>query len=384
MKDPQSQSSVLGLACELISRPSLTPCDAGCQKLIAFRLISLGFEVKWFYCGEVSNVLLTRGQGSPSLWFLGHTDVVPVGDEAAWSHPPFGAEVSDGNLYGRGSADMKGAVAAMVVALETYAQQHPEPAGGQLGLLLTSDEEGVAVDGIVRVASEIREFGPVPDSCLVGEPSSLHQLGDSVRIGRRGSIHARLQVEGVQGHTAFPQYLDNPVHRLAPFLADLVAEVWDEGDADFPPTSLQIAAINAGSGANNVTPASVTVQFNIRNCPASPSNQIRARIDAMLHRFGIKNYELGWQASGEPFFSAPGKLRTAVVAACRNVLGIDPDLNTGGGTSDGRFMAPLGTEVLELGLVNSSIHKVDEHAPVTDIERLSATYYDIIRRVLHA
>ena len=384
MKSSRAQSSVLELARDLISRPSLTPFDAGCQQLIASRLIPLGFEVKWFYCGEVTNVLLTRGQGSPSLWFLGHTDVVPVGDEALWSHPPFGAEIADGNLYGRGAADMKGAVAAMVVALESYVQQHPGPGGGQLGLLLTSDEEGLAVDGIVRVASEIREFGPVPDCCLVGEPSSMDQLGDSVRIGRRGSIHARLQVEGVQGHTAFPQYLDNPVHRLAPFLAALVAEVWDEGNADFPPTSLQIAAINAGSGATNVTPASVTVQFNIRNCPASPSNQIRARIDAMLHRFGIRNYELGWQASGEPFFSTPGKLRTAVAAACRNVLGVDPHLNTGGGTSDGRFMAPLGTEVIELGLVNSTIHKVDERAPVADIERLSATYYDVIRRILQA
>ena len=277
---------------------------------------------------------------------------------------------------------MKGAVAAMVLALETHAAQDPEPVDGQLGLLLTSDEEGEAVDGVVRVAAELKKFGPVPDFCLVGEPSSLRRLGDSVRIGRRGSIHARLRVDGVQGHTAFPQNLDNPVHRLAPFLAALVAEVWDEGNADFPPTSLQISAINAGSGANNVTPATVTVQCNIRHCPVSPSKNIRARIEAMLNRFGIKNYELGWQVSGEPFYSTPGKLRAVVESTCRDVLGIVPDLNTGGGTSDGRFIAPLGTEVLELGLVNSTIHKVDEHAPVADLDQLSAAYLDVIRRIL--
>ena len=219
---------------------------------------------------------------------------------------------------------------------------------------------------------------------MVGEPSSSKHLGDSVRVGRRGSIHGRLHAKGVQGHTAFPQYLDNPVHRVAPFLAELVAEVWDQGNAEFPPTSLQVAAIHAGSGANNVTPADVTIQFNVRNCPASSSSQIRSRIEAMLHRSGIEHYELGWQVSGEPFFSAPGKLRAAVVAACRNILGTDTDLNTGGGTSDGRFIAPLGTEVLELGLVNATIHKVDEHVPVDDLDRLSATYYDIIHRVLRA
>jgi len=380
----QQHSDVLTLAQDLIRKPSITPADEGCQKLIASRLIPLGFEARWFYCGDVSNLLLTLGEGKPSLWFLGHTDVVTAGDERSWSHPPFAANVADGYLFGRGSSDMKGAVAAMVVAIETYARQHPDQRNGQLGLLLTSDEEGVAVDGIARVAAFLREAGPVPDCCLVGEPSSVEQLGDSVRVGRRGSIHGRLTVRGVQGHTAFPQYLDNPVHRVAPFLAQLVGKVWDEGSADFPPTSLQVAAIHAGSGANNVTPAEVTIQFNVRNCPASPSSQIRSAIDAMLLDSGVRDYELGWQVSGEPFFSVPGKLRAAVVAACRNILGTNPVLNTGGGTSDGRFIAPLGTEVLELGLINSTIHKVDERVAVDDLDRLSATYYDIIHRVLRA
>jgi len=379
MKDMQSK--VLDLCRALVARPSLTPDDAGCQQSIAARLLPLGFEAKWYYCGAVTNVLLTRGQGSPSLWFLGHTDVVPSGPENLWTHPPFDPARRDGFLYGRGVADMKGAVAAAVVALEAFVQHGMGGANGQLGLLLTSDEEGDAIDGIARVAADLQEYGPIPDFCLVGEPSSGVTLGDCVRIGRRGSIHVSLRVRGVQGHTAFPQNLDNPVHRLAPFLAEFVETKWDEGNRDFPPTSAQVASLHAGTGAGNVTPADALLKLNVRHCPETTSAEVRASVEKMLKRHGIEDFELGWQVSGEPFFSPPGKLREATIAACNEVLGTDPDLNTGGGTSDGRFIAPLGTEVLELGLLNSSIHKIDECTPVADLGRLCATYQDIIRRI---
>ena len=374
-------SRVLDLTCELTARPSVTPDDAGCQRLICERLLPLGFAVEWFLCGEVSNVLITRGLGSPSLWFLGHTDVVPTGPEDLWTFLPFHPGEKDGELYGRGVADMKGAVAAMVVALETFATQHPDHAG-QIGLLLTSDEEGDAVDGIVRVVDELKHRGQRPDHCLVGEPSSLNQLGDTIRVGRRGSIHARLQVNGIQGHTAFPQNLDNPVHRMASFLDELVQLQWDQGDAEFPASHCQIASIQGGTGARNVTPASVELLVNFRNGPESPAESIQQRFEALLSKHEITDYDLQWMVTGNPFRSHPGKLREAVVGAVEDLLNVSPILNTGGGTSDGRYIAPLGTEVLELGLINSSIHQIDERTPVADLDRLFATYYDIIRRVL--
>jgi succinyl-diaminopimelate desuccinylase len=373
-------SAVLDLTTELVARRSITNEAAGCQKLIAERLLPLGFEAEWFLCGEVSNVLLTRGMGERSLWFLGHTDVVPSGPEELWTFLPFHPGQKDGELYGRGVADMKGAVAAMVVALERFAQRHDGRAG-QIGLLLTSDEEGEAVDGIVRVAECLQHRQRAPDYCLVGEPSSVEQLGDTVRIGRRGSIHARLQVNGVQGHTAFPENLDNPVHRLAPLLDELVQMKWDQGDADFPPSHCQIASIRAGTGARNVTPASVELLVNFRNGPDSPPPLVRARLENLLDKHGIDDFELDWQIMGEPFRSEPGRLREAVSAAVEQVLGLSPQLNTGGGTSDGRFLAPLGCEVLELGLVNSTIHQVDERAQVADLDRLAETYLDILNRI---
>ncbi len=375
-------SNVVELTRELVSRASVTPDDAGCQEVIATHLAACGFEAEWFHCDDVTNVLLTRGRGSPSLWFLGHTDVVPPGAESQWTNPPFEPKERDGRLYGRGVADMKGAVAAMVIALERFSAGRPHDAPGQAGLLLTSDEEGVAVNGIVRVAAVLRERGGAPDHCLVGEPSSIRQLGDSARIGRRGSIHARLTVNGVQGHSAFPDLLDNPVHRLAPFLAELVATRWDEGNADFPATSCQVVWIGAGQGARNVTPADAAVMFNFRHCPESESASLRARVESMLRKHGVERYELRWEVMGEPFHSTPGALREAVVAACRDRLGIEPQLNTGGGTSDGRFIAPLGSEVVELGLLNSTIHQVDENTPVADLDRLADTYQDILARVI--
>jgi succinyl-diaminopimelate desuccinylase len=374
-------SNVLELTAELTARPSITPDDAGCQRIIAERLLPLGFNVEWFLCGEVSNVLFTRGLGSPSLWFLGHTDVVPTGPEDLWTFLPFHPDEKNGELYGRGVADMKGAVAAMVVALETFAAQHPDHKG-QLGLLLTSDEEGVAVDGIVRVAEELKRRGSQPDYCLVGEPSSQQELGDTVRIGRRGSIYLRLKVNGVQGHTAFPENLENPVHHIAPFLKDLVEQHWDTGDDEFPASHCQVAYVNAGTGAGNVTPANVELIANFRNGPKSPAEAIRLRLETLLRNHGIEDYEMQFEVMGEPFRSTAGKLRTAVNESVKEILGQSPDLNTGGGTSDGRYIAPLGTEVLELGLINQTIHQIDERTPVADLDRLSATYYDIIRRII--
>ncbi len=374
-------SRVLELTCELTARPSVTPDDAGCQRLISERLLPMGFDIEWFLCGGVSNVLITRGRGSPSLWFLGHTDVVPTGPEDMWTFLPFHPDEKDGELYGRGVADMKGAVAAMVVALETFAAQHPDHPG-QIGLLLTSDEEGDAIDGIVRVAEELQRRGRRPDYCLVGEPSSQEHLGDTVRVGRRGSIHARLQVNGIQGHTAFPQNLDNPVHRLAPFLDELVSVEWDKGDAEFPASHCQIACIRGGTGARNVTPANVELLVNFRNGPESPAEDIRTRFESLLGSHEITDYELEWMVMGDPFRSHPGKLREAVVGAVEEFLDLSPILNTGGGTSDGRYIAPLGTEVLELGLINSTIHQIDERTPVADLDRLQATYHNIIHRIL--
>ena len=374
-------SAVLDLARELTARPSITPDDAGCQQLISERLLPLGFEVEWFLCGEVSNVLLTRGRGAPSTWFLGHTDVVPPGPEELWTFLPFHPDEKDGELYGRGVADMKGAVAAMVVALENFARRYPDHPG-EIGLLLTSDEEGEAVDGIARVAEELQRRGRRPDYCLVGEPSSRERLGDTVRVGRRGSIHLRLKVNGVQGHTAFPENLDNPVHRLAPFLEELIDEHWDTGDDDFPASHCQIACIRGGTGARNVTPASVELLVNFRNGPGSPFDDIRTRLERMLERHDIEDYEAHWAVMGDPFRSPAGALREAVVGAVQDVLGVTPELNTGGGTSDGRYIAPLGSEVLELGLVNTTIHQIDERTPVADLDRLYATYFDILRRLI--
>jgi len=374
-------SPVLELTRELVARASVTPDDAGCQRLIAERLLPLGFTVEWFLCGSVSNVLFTHGAGSPSLWFLGHTDVVPAGPEELWTFLPFHPDEKDGALYGRGVADMKGAVAGMVVALETFVRQHADHPG-EIGLLLTSDEEGDAVDGIVRVARELERRQRRPDFCLVGEPSSRETLGDVVRVGRRGSIHLKLRVRGTQGHTAFPENLDNPVHRLAPLLEELVSLQWDTGDEEFPASHCQVASISGGSGARNVTPAYVDLLVNFRNGPGSPFDTIRTRFERLLHQHDIHDYQAEWAVMGDPFRSPAGKLREAVVGAAEALLGVTPELNTGGGTSDGRYIAPLGTEVLELGLLNRTIHQVDERTPVADLDRLYATYYDIIRRIL--
>jgi succinyl-diaminopimelate desuccinylase len=380
-------SNVFELATDLIRRRSVTPEDAGCLSLIGQRLVHLGFHVEHLRYGDVDNLWATHGAHStpgqgPLLIFLGHTDVVPSGPEDTWQSPPFEPVVRDGRLYGRGAADMKGSVAAMVVALERFVTAHPEHAG-RVGLLLTSDEEGPTnLDGVRRVADYFREAGERIDWCVVGEPSAKEKLGDLIRVGRRGSLSATLTVRGVQGHVAYPEKALNPIHAFAPALAELAAERWDEGNADFPPTSFQVSNLNAGTGASNVIPGSLAALINFRYSTASTAADLRARTEAILTRHGL-NYTLEWNLSGEPFLTpVGGHLREVVVSVCRDLCGIDPQQSTGGGTSDGRFIAPLGAEVIELGPVNATIHKVDECVDIADLERLPDLYLAICERML--
>lgn len=375
-------SEMLQLACELIGRRSVTPDDAGCQALIADRLERAGFLIEHLRHGEVDNLWATHGSGSPTLVFLGHTDVVPSGPEAAWQSPPFEPVVRDGRLYGRGAADMKGSVAAMTLALERFVAAHPQH-GGRVALLLTSDEEGPSnLDGVRRVADIFRARGEQLDWCVVGEPSSKQALGDLIRVGRRGSLSGTLTVRGVQGHVAYPEKAKNPIHAFAPALAELAATRWDEGNADFPPTSFQVSNLNAGTGATNVIPGALVAQINFRYATASTAGDLRARTEAILDRHGL-DWVIEWNLSGEPFLSpAGGRLREAVRAVCLEQCGVQPEQSTGGGTSDGRFIAPLGAEVVELGPVNATIHKVDECVAVEELERLPALYLAICERLL--
>lgn len=375
-------SDVFDLACELIRRRSLTPDDAGCQQRIAARLQRSGFRVEHLHFGEVHNLWATHGTGDPTLVFLGHTDVVPSGPEDAWASPPFDPVVRDGRLYGRGAADMKSGVAAMVVALEHFVVACPSHSG-RIALLLTSDEEGPTnLDGVRRVAQLFRERGERIDWCVVGEPSSRQCLGDSIRVGRRGSLSGHLIVHGVQGHVAYPDKALNPIHALAPALAQLVNERWDDGNADFPPTSFQVSNIRAGTGAGNVIPGSLCADFNFRYATASHADDLRHRVETMLSRHGI-DFTLDWNLAGEPFVSpAGGRLREAVVEVCREHCGMVPEQSTGGGTSDGRFIAPLGAEVVELGPCNATIHQADECVSMQELESLPVLYRAIAERLL--
>jgi succinyl-diaminopimelate desuccinylase len=374
-------SDVLDFACDLIGRRSVTPEDAGCQAQIAERLVRAGFAIEHFRHGAVDNLWATHGEGA-TLVFLGHTDVVPTGPEDAWQSPPFEPVVRDGHLYGRGAADMKGSVAAMVLALERFVAAHPRHAG-RVALLLTSDEEGPTnLDGVRRVTETFRARGERLDWCVVGEPSSKARLGDLIRVGRRGSLSGTLTVRGMQGHVAYPEKAKNPIHAFAPALAELAATRWDEGNADFPPTSFQVSNLNAGTGATNVIPGSLVAHINFRYSTASAAADLRARTEAILTRHGL-DWQLDWNLSGEPFLcSAGGRLRETVLGVCRELCGVDPEQSTGGGTSDGRFIAPLGAEVVELGPVNATIHKVDECVSVADLERLPGLYRAICERLL--
>lgn len=374
-------SEVLDLTCELISRPSLTPLDCGCQALIAEPLQALGCSVEWIYAGDVTNILISHGHGHPRAMLLGHTDVVPTGPLEDWTSPPFEPTVRDGCLYGRGAADMKGSVAAMAIAMRRYIEAFPNHPG-TISLLLTSDEEGPSTHGVRVVAKMLNEREETPDYCLVGEPSSINELGDTMRIGRRGTINAALTAHGVQGHTAYSDRVVNPVHLLSPLLSELTTIRWDEGTEHFPPTSVQISNINAGTGATNVTPGHATVLFNFRNSPASPAQALKDRVIDLVGKYGVAHYDLDWNVSGEPFFTEPGKLSTAVSDAMETVINRRPVLDTGGGTSDGRFIAPLDAEVVEAGPVNMSIHQIDEHVRIDDLDHIMDIYYESLRRLL--
>jgi len=374
-------SDILDLTIDLIRRPSVTPEDHGCQQLLADRLARAGLAIENLRYGEVDNLWATHGTGGPVLVFLGHTDVVPPGPLDKWVSQPFEPTIRDGRLYGRGAADMKSGVAAMTLALEAFVAAHPQHKG-TIALLVTGDEEGPTnLDGVRRVVEEFRRRGQRIDWCVVGEPSSAQKFGDVMRVGRRGSLSARLVVRGVQGHVAYPDKVKNPIHLAAPALAELAATKWDEGNEEFPPTSMQMSNIHAGTGALNVVPGTLEVDFNFRFCTESTADSLRQRVDAILHRHDL-DFEIAWDLSGEPFLTREGTLRAAASAAVREICGVTPDANTGGGTSDGRFIAPLGAEVVELGPINASIHKIDEHVALADLEKLPALFLRIAEKLL--
>ena len=373
---------VLDLCCQLIRRPSVTPDDAGCQALLAERLQACGFTCRPMPANEVTNLWAQRGTEGPLLVFAGHTDVVPTGPLEQWQSDPFEPDIRDGFLYGRGAADMKASIAAMVLANERFFTRHPAQTG-RVAFLITSDEEGPAVNGTRAVVERLSAEGVRADYCIVGEPSSSEHLGDVIRVGRRGSLNGSLKVRGLQGHVAYPDSADNPIHRLAPALAELAATQWDQGNAYFPPTTWQASNISAGTGATNVVPGELALSFNFRFCTEQTSESLQTRTAAILDRHGL-DYRLSWQLSGEPFLTQPGALIEAVCDSITAVTGQVAEKSTGGGTSDGRFIAPTGCEVVELGPVNASIHQVNEHVAVADLEPLAEIYLGILERLLLA
>ncbi|NBI43521.1 succinyl-diaminopimelate desuccinylase [[Haemophilus] felis] len=374
------KNTIIELAQDLIRCPSISPNDQGCQQLIAARLEKLGFTLEWLPFNDTLNLWATHGSGTPVICFAGHTDVVPVGDEKQWQYPPFGAEIIDGVLYGRGAADMKGSLAAMVVAAEEYVKANPNHQG-TVALLITSDEEAAAKDGTVRVVETLMTRGENIHYCVVGEPSSSVQLGDVIKNGRRGSITANLHIQGIQGHVAYPHLADNPVHKSLAFLQELTTYQWDQGNEFFPPTSLQIANIQAGTGSNNVIPGELYVQFNLRYCTEVSDEIIKNTVAAMLQKHGLK-HRIEWNLSGKPFLTAQGKLLESLQQAIEQVTQITPRLDTGGGTSDARFIALIGTEVVEFGPLNKTIHKVDECVAVEDLAQCGEVYLQVLQRIL--
>ena len=370
--DSKASSDAVDLLADLIRRPSVTPDDAGCQALLAERLAALGFRIEPMRFGEVDNLWARRGRSEPVLCFAGHTDVVPPGDLSAWDSDPFTPARRDGLLYGRGAADMKTSLAAMVLATEEFVTAFPDHSGS-IAFLLTSDEEGPARDGTLKVVETLTARGEAIDWCIIGEPSSLERLGDTLRIGRRGSLSGLLTVRGVQGHVAYPDLANNPIRRFAPVLQELHEIVWDEGNEHFPPTSFQVVQLDAGVGAANVTPGELFARFNFRYSTEWTHTDLRQRVATLLDSFEL-DYELQWRLSGEPFLTRPGTLSNAVSRAVRETVGLTPVLSTGGGTSDGRFIAPMGVDVVELGPVNASIHKVNEHVCIADVPPLTAMY----------
>lgn len=374
-------SPTLELTKDLISRPSVTPLDEGCQALIAQRLEKVGFKIENLRFGEVDNLYATYGNpAGPTLMFLGHTDVVPSGPADAWQTPPFEPVEKDGMLYGRGAADMKGSVAAMVTAFESVFADQPK-INGRVALLLTSDEEGIAQDGVKRVAQLFKERGENITWCLVGEPSSTNTLGDVVKNGRRGSLSGYLTVKGIQGHVAYPHLAKNPAHACAAALAELAATTWDGGNEFFPPTSFQIFDLHMGDGTTNLVPGELIAGFNFRFCTESTQDSLKTRVLEILDQYDFE-YEIRWHLSGESFLTSSGKLIEAAQSAIQNVVGIETQLSTAGGTSDGRFIAPLGVEVLELGPINATIHKVDECVDIAGLDQLSEIYAQLTKNLI--
>lgn len=374
-----ASSTTLDLLQQLVARRSLTPDDAGCCELMGARLTKIGFKLEYLNSDGVTNLWATLGNGAPLLVLAGHTDVVPTGPLDQWHSDPFTPTIRDGALYGRGAADMKSGLAAMVCAVERFVARGPFK--GTIAFLITSDEEGVARHGTRHVVEVLQQRGVKPDYAIVGEASSNQKLGDRIMIGRRGSLGCDLKVLGKQGHVAYPHKADNPLHRLLPALAELIATQWDGGNAHFPPTSFQISNIKAGTGANNVIPGDAEVIFNFRYCTELTAEQIKARVTAVLDRY-CPHYEAKWWHTGEPFLTRHGQLIAAAQASIGAITGLTPELFTGGGTSDARFIAPMGTEVIELGPINDSIHKLNEHVKVADLDTLSALYEGILERLL--
>lgn len=373
-------SATLALACELIARDSTTPNDAGCQALLGQRLAACGFHLEPMRFGEVDNLWARRGKEGPVLCFAGHTDVVPTGPLEQWDSPPFEPVIRDGRLYGRGAADMKGSLAAMVVAVERFVAACPGH-HGSIAFLLTSDEEGPATDGTVRVVDTLTARHEKVDWCIVGEPSSSEVVGDVVKNGRRGSLNARLLIKGLQGHVAYPHLARNPIHLVAPALTELAAEVWDQGNAFFPPTSFQISNIHSGTGATNVVPGELEALINFRFSTESTVEGLQERVRTLLDRHGL-DYELDWNLSGMPFLTEPGDLLDGVRSAIRQVTGRETQPSTSGGTSDGRFIATMGTQVVELGPLNATIHQLNEHVSVDDLDTLTDIYHATLQGLL--
>jgi succinyl-diaminopimelate desuccinylase len=375
----QIDSPTLELTKQLISRQSVTPDDDGCQQLMTERLAKAGFNIQPLPFEDVDNFWAIRGESGPILCFAGHTDVVPSGPESSWQSPPFEPTVKDSVLTGRGAADMKGSLAAMVVAVENYVASNPNHPG-RIAFLITSDEEGIAANGTVKVVEWLKQQNIIPEYCLVGEPSSSEKCGDTIKNGRRGSLGCKLRVIGKQGHVAYPHLADNPIHNVAPALAELASTEWDRGNDFFPATSFQISNINGGTGATNVIPGELDIVFNFRFSTEVTEQQLRETTEAILNKHQL-NYAIDWHLSGQPFLTAEGELVDAAVTAVKQVTGLDTLLSTAGGTSDGRFIAPMGTQVVELGPVNATIHQINECVAVADLDQLTAIYESLLENL---
>jgi succinyl-diaminopimelate desuccinylase len=373
-------SATLDLTKALISRDSVTPDDKGCQLLLADRLSAIGFDIENLRFGDTDNIWARRGKTGPVFAFAGHTDVVPTGPVADWQSPPFEPEIRDGLLYGRGAADMKGSIASMVTACERFVAQHPDHTGS-LAFLITSDEEGPATGGTVKVIETLEARGEKIDWCLVGEPSSTAKVGDIVKNGRRGSLNGHLTIKGKQGHIAYPHLADNPIHLMAPVLHALCQLEWDQGNDDFPPTSFQVSNLNSGTGVTNVIPGVAEIVFNFRYSTESTHEQLQQQVETVLNQYNL-DYDLSWTLSGKPFRTASGALVDSVKSAIQTVTDYDTELSTSGGTSDGRFIAPTGAQVVELGPRNATIHQVDECVSVKDLDTLSEIYETLLKNLL--